>query len=557
MRRTSTSIDSGSTLRPATDQEIADLPHVIDRIPFAVWAVILAGAAERFTYFGLIAPWQNYMQNPRNDHAVPGALGLGQSTAVNIYNAFFLFSFMTPMFFAVVSDSWLGRYKTMMIGLGLYICGCVVLVITSIPLALDRGAGLSGLIVAMLFVGLGVGAVKATFFPFLGDQYVQRPPQFLQRKNGDMVIIDGPRTLQFIYNAYYWFTNIASLSSIPVTFLEKKYDFWTAYLLTTTSLCLALVLFVLWVGRLEKLSPKGNILPQAFKTIFCAMKSGWKFDHAKQSYQESCYGRIVLWNDDFVEEMKRGFIACRVIFSLLIFYLCINQMYNNLVSQAGQMNLMNIPNDMIQAFNGVACIIFGPIIQALYNLLAKKRIIFGPIARITVSFVFCGAGMAYAAIVQKVIYSKRPCYDRPLACPAANDGTIPNDVSIWIQIPVYFLLAIAEIFGFVTAFEYSYSKAPREMKAVVQALTQITAGFASLIGMGISPAAKDPNMVVMYSCLAGAMALSAIIFWLVFRTYDQVDSELNQLDVREPVFALEDSESARDTEESKISRDEK
>jgi proton-dependent oligopeptide transporter, POT family len=58
------------------------------------------------------------MQNPRAGHTVPGALGLGQSTTTNIYNAFFVFSFLTPMPFALVSDIWLGRYKTLMTGLG-------------------------------------------------------------------------------------------------------------------------------------------------------------------------------------------------------------------------------------------------------------------------------------------------------------------------------------------------------------------------------------------------------------------------------------------------------
>lgn len=103
--------------RDATDEEIAEHPHITDRIPVSAWIIILAGAAERATYFGIIAPWQNYLQNPRQRGAVPGALGLGQSTATNISNAFFLFSFLTPMFFALMSDIWLGRYKTLMIGL--------------------------------------------------------------------------------------------------------------------------------------------------------------------------------------------------------------------------------------------------------------------------------------------------------------------------------------------------------------------------------------------------------------------------------------------------------
>lgn len=48
-------------------------------------------------------------------------------------------------------------------------CGFTIMVTTSIPQALDTSAGLPGLIVAMLFIALGAGCVKATYFPFLGS----------------------------------------------------------------------------------------------------------------------------------------------------------------------------------------------------------------------------------------------------------------------------------------------------------------------------------------------------------------------------------------------------
>ena len=38
-----------------------------------------------------------------------------------------------------------------------------------------------------------------------GDQYVQKKPQLVQQKDGKMVVVDGPRTLQFMYNAFYWY----------------------------------------------------------------------------------------------------------------------------------------------------------------------------------------------------------------------------------------------------------------------------------------------------------------------------------------------------------------
>lgn len=46
--------------------------------------------------------------------------------------------------------------------------GCLSLLLTSLPVALDHGAGLPGLVLAMVFIGLGAGCIRATYFPFLG-----------------------------------------------------------------------------------------------------------------------------------------------------------------------------------------------------------------------------------------------------------------------------------------------------------------------------------------------------------------------------------------------------
>ncbi|KAL8996292.1 MAG: hypothetical protein Q9169_004178 [Polycauliona sp. 2 TL-2023] len=496
-------LDHGTYPRDATEDEIATLRHVTDRIPLAAWIVTLAGAAERATYFGVIAPWQNYMQNPRGA-AIPGALGLGQSMATNIFNAFFLFSFLSPMAFALLSDLYIGRYKSLIAGLVMYL--------VNLPAPVSP---------MTLLIG------------FEGDQYAQKKPQLSRHKNGEFTIVDGTRTLQLLYNLYYWFTNIAALSTIVTTFLEKEVDFWAAYALCTVCLLVSIIVLILFSGRIVKVEPQGNNLPLAMKVGLCAARSGWKLDRAKQGYQTIHHDTTVPWSDRFVDEVKRGLMACRVILSYVIFYLCINQMFNNLVSQAGQMNLHGVPNDMIQAFSGVACILIGPVVQYLYSFLAKRRIAFRPIARIAVAFFFCGGAMAYAAGVQKLIYNTQPCYDRPRACPASEDGRLPNDISVWVQIPVYFVLAVGEIFGFVTASEYAYSKAPPDMKTIVQALVQLTACVGSALGMALSPVAKDPDVLVMYACIAGVMVLAAGLFYWRFEKYDKIDEELDRMNLQD------------------------
>jgi POT family proton-dependent oligopeptide transporter len=195
-------------------------------------------------------------------------------------------------------------------------------------------------------------------------------------------------------------------------------------------------------------------------------------------------------------------------------------MHNNLISQAGQMNLHGVPNDMIQAMAGVACVVFGPVIQALYSLLAKHRIAFGPMKRIAVAYIICGSAMAYASGVQQLIYNTGPCYDAPLACTASRNGRIPNDINVWTQLPVYIGLAVAEIFGLVTASQYSYSHAPKDMKSIVQAMVQLSACLGSVMGIAISPAARDPWLVIVYASIAGALGVCSILFWWVFRRHD-------------------------------------
>lgn len=60
---------------------------------------------------------ENYIQHGQDSTAVPGSLGLGQATATNISSAFYFFTFLTPILFAIVSDAWLGRYKTLCISI--------------------------------------------------------------------------------------------------------------------------------------------------------------------------------------------------------------------------------------------------------------------------------------------------------------------------------------------------------------------------------------------------------------------------------------------------------
>lgn len=44
--------------RDATDEEVASLRHVIDKLPRKVWVSLMVSGAERFTYYSISTPWR-------------------------------------------------------------------------------------------------------------------------------------------------------------------------------------------------------------------------------------------------------------------------------------------------------------------------------------------------------------------------------------------------------------------------------------------------------------------------------------------------------------------
>ncbi|KAF2030730.1 PTR2-domain-containing protein [Setomelanomma holmii] len=505
--------------------------RVRDSVPWRLWAVALIGFWERAAFWGLTAPWrtdvtcaENYMEHPPHykQDQTPGALALGQAKATRIYCSFYVFYYITPIAAAILADSRLGQYKTLIISVSLYCLGILALTISSLPANIDNGWGIPGLVLAMFLIGLGGGGVKAIMPPFLADQYTRRRPVVKTLRSGEQVITDYELTLQYIYNLYFWVGNVGSLSWFATVFIEKHYGFAEAYGLTLGLMSIALFMLIFGKKWYAIIRHKDNpILPQATRIVACAVKSGFRMKRADPDYQLECHKKEVTWSAGMVEELTRGLQACRVLLAFIVFYICFDQMQNNLISQAGSMKTNGVPNDMLPAMNQVGCIVLGPVIQmGLYPVLHRRRIYIGPITRITIGFGFVALSMLYSTVVQYAIYNTPPCYDNPSDCPSASaDNNRPN---VWIQAPVYFLISTGEIFAYVTGLEYAYDHSPQDMKVIVQAISLIIAGLGSAVALALSPVARDPNLVVFYASLAAGMAVTTIIFWMIFRHYDRL-----------------------------------
>lgn len=512
-----------------TEEELMTLRKVSGHLPWSAFIVALVELCERFTYYGLSGPFQNYIQYHPHDTPVRGAIGLGQTGATGLTNFFQFWCYGTPILGAIVSDQYLGKYKTILYSALIYMAGILILFCTSLPWAIDHGAALGGLITAMAIIGLGTGGIKSNVSPLVAEQYRQTKMTIRVLKSGERVIVDPAITIQRIYMIFYLCINLGCLSPIATTEMEQSTGFWTAYLLCLCFFVLGVAILIAGERYYVIHPPKGSIIINAFRAMWIGLRNGGNMETAKPSYRDE-RGRKYqrLWDDLYIDELKRGLAACRVFLFYPVYWVAYSQMLNNFISQAGTMQLHGIPNDIMQNIDPLTIIFLIPIFdRLLYPGLRKIGIPFRPITRITWGFVFGALAMAYAAIVQHLIYSSPPCYDAPLACDTSH---LPNQVHVAVQTPAYFFIAVSEILASVTGLEYAYTKAPPSMKSFVMSIFLLQSAFGSALGIALAPFAKDPNLVWMYAGLCIATIIAAGLFWVCFKHLNASEESMNALE---------------------------
>jgi len=190
---------------------------------------------------------------------------------------------------------------------------------------------------------------------------------------------------------------------LATTQLEARVDFWAAYLLPFCVFFLAIIVLVAGRKKYVTRPPRGSVILYAFKVMWIGIRNKFNLEAAKPSYQDSVGGHKykTYWSDLFVDEIRRTLVACRIFVFFPIYWVCYNQMLNNLISQAGQMERHGIPNDFLQNIDAITLIIFIPIMDLLiYPGLRKIGIQFRPITRIFFGFMFASAAMAFSAGIQ-------------------------------------------------------------------------------------------------------------------------------------------------------------
>lgn len=132
------------------------------------------------------------------------------------------------------------------------------------------------------------------------------------------------------------------------------------------------------------------------------------------------------------------------------------------------------------------------------------------------------AAMIWAAVLQHYIYRTSPCT-------TSASSKCKSPINVWAQTGVYVLVAASEIMASVTSYEYAFTKAPTNMRSLVQAFSLFMSAIAAAIGQAFVPLSDNPMLVWNYTVTAAIAFVAGCLFWFVYRETDANEDWLNML----------------------------
>ncbi|KAH8601630.1 putative peptide transporter ptr2 [Bisporella sp. PMI_857] len=556
--------DDGEGLRVPTEEELSSLRRVSGEIPAIAFSVAFVEMCERFSYYGTTAVFVNFIQQPlpqgSNTGAgftgQSGALDMGQraSTGLTTFNQFW--AYLMPLFGAYVAEKYWGRFKTIQYSVLFALVGHVILIISAIPpVVIHPKTAIGVFTLGLVIMGVGTGGFKSNISPLIAEQcketkicvkITKRSLWGLLEKGGEEVIMDPAVTISRVYLYFYMMINLGSLlGSVSMVWAEKYVGFWLSYTLPTAML--AICPLVMWACKSRYLltEPGGAVLSKAVKLWFLAITDKWSWnplkfrrnvkapgfwDPVRPSQLDISKPTWMDFEDSWVDEVRRGLLACKVFLWYPIYWLAYNQMSNNLTSQAATLKLNGIPNDIVSNFNPISVMIFIPFMDFIvYPSLRKMHFNFTPIKRIATGFALASFSMIAATVTQSYIYKTNPCGKSTSTCRDSRGNHIGSPISVWVQIVPYGLIGFSEIMASVTALEYAYTKAPTSMRSTVTAIALFMSAISAAVAQALVALSEDPLLVWNYAAVAVVSALGGIWFWLSNRSIDREEDTLNNL----------------------------
>uniref|UniRef100_A0A8C1D0V4 Solute carrier family 15 member 2 n=1 Tax=Cyprinus carpio carpio TaxID=630221 RepID=A0A8C1D0V4_CYPCA len=364
--------------------------------PVSIAFIVVNEFCERFSYYGMKAVLTLYFIH---------YLHWDKNLSTAVYHAFSSLCYFTPLLGAVIADSWLGKFRTVIYLSIVYVIGHVVKSVGAIP---DVGDSTVHVVLSMLglvLIAFGTGGIKPCVAAFGGDQFDEEHTE--ERRK--------------FFSIFYMSINAGSvLSTIITPILRGDVKcfggdcYALAFGVPAALMVIALVVFIAGSGLYKKSPPEGNVLVRVCKCIGFAIRNRW--NNSKKSPKRSHW---LDWAEEkypkrLIQEIKMVFRVLVLYIPLPMFWALFDQQGSRWTLQATRMNMdfgggFIIKPDQMQMLNALLILVFIPIFDmGVYPLIGLCRIKLTPLKKMAAGMIlaalaFCAATVVEINVIKSVV----------------------------------------------------------------------------------------------------------------------------------------------------------
>ncbi|KAF7836191.1 protein NRT1/ PTR FAMILY 5.4 [Senna tora] len=461
---------------------------------FIIWVEV----AERFAFQGLASNLITYLTTALKEPVTVGVKNVNTWAGV---------SSLFPLLGGFIADSYLGRFKTILLSSVIYLLGMVLLTLS--VSALKHKALF---FVALYILAIGDGGHKPCVQTFAADQFDEDTPEERDDKSS-------------FFNWWYLGIVFGSTTSVfVVTYLQDNVGWGVGLGVLSVVLGIALVMFLVGMKRYRKERPPGSPFT-SLAQVFVAASRKWRlnptrlpptYNYQPHSTSSNPPPPALLHTPHFrfldkatmmdehdasaktrnpwrlcsvsqVEEVKLVLRLIPIWLSCLMFTVVQTQLHTFFTKQASTMVRslgphFHIPPASLQGLVGLTLLVAVPIYDRAFVPFARRltghRSGITVLQRIGAGLFLSILNMAVSALVESRrirVAKHHGLLDNP------NPNPNPNPVlpmSVWWLLPQYFLTGVSDAFTIVGLQELFYDQMPEALRSLG------AAAYISIVGIG-------------------------------------------------------------------------
>ncbi|KAH6759339.1 Major facilitator superfamily protein [Perilla frutescens var. frutescens] len=449
--------------------------------------------AERFAYYGISANLISYLTGP-----------LGQSTAAaaaNV-NAWSGTASLLPLLGGFIADSFLGRYRTIIVASVIYILGLGFLTLSaalssshsSACESNENNSGCSPPTIEVVFfffslylVAFGQGGHKPCVCAFGADQFDEDDKKERKAKSS-------------FFN--WWYFSMASgvfFAQLVLSYVQENMSWELGFGIPAIFMFLALIVFLLGsvTYRFSMISDQRNPFVR-IGMVFVNAARNWNSASAENDEDEQIlHTKSSFLDRAFLESSKeervrgssirdvedaKAILRLVPIWCTCLAYAIVFAQASTLFTKQGATmdraitSSFEIPAASLQSIIHICVVIFVPIydrvLVPIFRAITKKPVGITMLQRIGTGIFISILLMVTAALVE----SKRLATAEEYGLVDEPEAVVP--MSAWWLTPQYLLLGVADVFTVIGLQEFFYDQVPADLKSIGLAL------YLSVFGVG-------------------------------------------------------------------------